>query len=152
MQVFARHAIPRSWGPLTRLKAATGRTALDRRLARGADPGSDRELACRAQVLRGWRVRRAFADGLERVVHDAERAGYLYYTAAIPVARDEVLAARRDLLRVAESLRAEPAANARGIAEVSLLLTDASGPLFTRHPAGTLCEAAFRAAFHLRAG
>jgi hypothetical protein len=69
---------------LTRLKAATGRTALDRRLARA-----------------------------------------------------EVLAARRDLLR---------------IAEVSLLLTDGAGPMFTQHPPGTLREAVFRAAFHVEAG
>jgi hypothetical protein len=68
----------------TRLKAATGRTALDRRLARA-----------------------------------------------------EVLAARRDLLR---------------IAEVSLLLTDGAGPMFTQHPPGTLREAVFRAAFHVEAG
>ena len=151
MAVFAGHGIPRSWGLLTRLKAATGRTELDRRLARGADPESSRELACRAHVLRGWRVRHAFADGLERVVREAETPSHRY-TAAVPVARDEVLAARNDLLRVAEALRAEPAGDVRGIAEVSLLLTDGSGPLFTEHPAGTLREAAFRAAFHLEAG
>ena len=70
----------------------------------------------------------------------------------MPVANEEVLAARHDLLRVADALRAEPPAEARGIAEVSLLLTDGAGPLFTEHPAGTLREAAFRAAFHLEAG
>jgi hypothetical protein len=45
-----------------------------------------------------------------------------------------------------------PPAEARGIAEVSLLLTDGAGPLFTEHPAGTLRESSFRAAFHLEAG
>jgi hypothetical protein len=68
------------------------------------------------------------------------------------LAREEVLTARHDLLRVAEALRAEPPGAVRGIAEVSLLLTDGSGPLFNEHPAGTLREAAFRAAFHLEAG
>jgi hypothetical protein len=136
---------------LTRLKAATGRTALDRRLARGADPDSSPELACRAHVLRGWRVRHAFADGLERVVREAEGPPHRY-TAAAPVAREKVLAARRDLLRIAEALGAETTAPVRSIAEVSLLLTDGAGPMFTQHPPGTLREAVFRAAFHVEAG
>jgi hypothetical protein len=150
MAAFASDGLPRRWGVLTRLKAMAGRHTLDRRLARGVDPETSRELACRAHVLRGWRVRHAFADGVERTVHEAEHPD-LRYSARIPVAREEVLAARGDLLRIAEALRAEPAGDARGIAEVALLLTDGSGPLFTRHPAGTLREAAFRAAFHLEA-
>jgi hypothetical protein len=151
MAVFASDGLRPRWGLLTRLKAATGRTALDRRLARGEDPESDRELACRAHVLRGWRVRHAFADGIVRIVHDAEHPDERY-SARVPVAREEVLAARHDLLRAAEALRAEPGGDARGIAEVALLLTDSSGPLSREHPAGTLREAAFRAAFHLEAG
>jgi hypothetical protein len=148
---FTSHAIPRRSGLLTRLKAATGRHALDRRLARGAEPEASPELACRARVLGGWRVRHSFADALERVVREAEHPDDRF-TAAIPVARDEVLAARDDLLRAARALRAEPRSNARGIAEVSLLLTDGAGPLFAAHPPGTLREVAFRAAFHLEAG
>jgi hypothetical protein len=72
MAAFTSHIVPRA-GLLTRLRAATGRHALDRRLARGADPDSSPELAC-------------------------------------------------------------------------------AGPMFTEHPAGTLRETAFRAAFHLEAG
>jgi hypothetical protein len=68
------------------------------------------------------------------------------------LAREEVLAARRDLLRIAEALRAETTAPVRSIAEVSLLLTDGAGPMFTQHPPGTLREAVFRAAFHVEAG
>ena len=127
------------------------RHTLDRRLAMGADPLESAALARRARALRGWRPRHAFADGIERVVHEAEHPDDRF-TAAIPVAREEVLSARGDLLRVAEALRAEPPCDVRGIAEVSLLLTDGSGPLFTRRPAGTLREAALRAAFHLEAG
>jgi hypothetical protein len=149
--VFTSHAIPRRTGVLTRLKAATGRHKLDRRLARGADPDASPELACRTRVLRGWRVRHSFADALERVVREAEHPDDRY-TAAIPVAHDEVLAARDDLLRAARGLRAEPPADVRGIAEVSLLLTDGAGPLFAEHPPGALREAAFQAAFHLEAG
>jgi hypothetical protein len=135
---------------LTRVKAAVGRTALDRRLARGVDAHASPELRRRAQVLRGWRARHAFAAGIEQVVHDAEHP-HRHYTAAVAVERDEVLAARGVLLRVAEALRDEPPGDVRGIAEVSLLLTDGTGPLFTRQAAGTLREAVFRAAFHLEA-
>jgi hypothetical protein len=112
---------------------------------------SDRQLVCRAHVLRGWRLRHAFDDGIGRIAREAEHPD-LRYSARVPVAREEVLAARGDLLRIAEALRAEPPGDARGIAEVAMLLTDGSGPLFTRQPAGTLREAAFRAAFHLEAG
>ena len=125
MAVFASDGLPWRWGVLTRLKAATGPTALDRRLARGADPEASRELACRAHVLRGWRVRHAFADGIERIVTEAEHPDHRY-SARVPVAREEVLAARPDLMRVAEALRAEPPVTVR--------------------------EAVFRAPIHLEAG
>ena len=48
-----------------------------------------------------------------------------------------MLAARSDLLRLAAALRAEPGPPVRGIAAVSLLLTDGTGPLFAPHPAGS---------------
>jgi hypothetical protein len=139
------------WGLVTRIKAATGRLALDRRLADGAAPASSPELARRAQVLSGWRTRHALADGLERVVTEAV-APPRHHGADVPVQRDEVLAAQAELLRLATALRAEPAPAARGVAEASLLLIDGSGPVFSPHPPGTLREAAFRAAFHAEAG
>ena len=150
MAVFTSHGIPHRWALLTRIKAATGRATLDRRLAHGTDPSATQEMACRAGVLHRGRVRHALADGLEHVVLEAEHPDHRF-SAAVPVARDEVLAARDELLRVAGLLRAEPPGGVRGIAEVSLLLTDGSGPLFAEHPPGTLREAAFRAAFHLEA-
>jgi hypothetical protein len=67
------------------------------------------------------------------------------------VVRGEVRRARQELLRLVEALRAEPPGHVRGIAAVSLLLTDGAGPLFAEHPTGTLREAALRAAFHLEA-
>jgi hypothetical protein len=142
---------PRSSGLITRLKAFTGRLELDRRLAAGANPDTSPELARRAHVLRGWRVRHHLADSLEQVIVEAvapprERG------AAIPVQREEVLAAQRDLLRLVAALRSEPPAPVRGIAAVSVLLTDGTGPVYAPHPHGTLREAAFRAAFHAEAG
>jgi hypothetical protein len=151
---MAAHAgmnVPRSWGLRARLKAFTGRMELDRRLAAGETPSAGPELARRAYVLRHWRVRHRLADGLEALVIDAvappHEAG-----ATVPVQRTAVLAAQHDLLRLARALRSEPAPPVRGIAMVSILLTDGSGPVFAPHPIVTLAELAFQAAFHAEAG
>jgi hypothetical protein len=75
------------------------------------------------------------------------------FTAAIPIRRQEVRAARTDLQRLATALRAEPAPHVRAVAAASLLLTDGDSPLFNRYcPPGTLREEAFRAAYHAEAG
>jgi hypothetical protein len=139
------------WGLLARIKAATGRFALDQRLAAGEQPSSRPELARRAQVLSGWRTRHALADGLERVVMEAV-APPRHHGADVPVQREEVLAAQDVLLRLATALRAEPAPPVRAVAEASLLLIDGTGPVFSPYPPGALREAAFRAAFHAEAG
>ena len=149
---MAAHAYnPGRWDLLTRIKTATGRLALDRRLAEGANPGSRPELARRAAVLSGWRTRHALAAGIERIVAEAV-APPRAHGADVPVQRDEVLAAQAELLRLAAALRAESAAGVRGVATASLLQTDGTGPVFAPHPSGTLREAASQAAFHAEAG
>ncbi len=151
MAAHAGMSVPCSWGLRARLKAFSGRMELDRRLAAGETPSRCPELARRAYVLQHWRVRHRLADGLERLVIDAvappQEAG-----TAVPVEREAVLAAQHDLLRLVRVLRSEPAPPVRGIAMVSILLTDGSGPVFAPHPVGTLAELAFQAAFHAEAG
>jgi len=136
---------------VTRLKAVAERAELDRELARGVSPSTNPELARRAEVLRSRRVRRRLADGLEHVLVEAV-APTRGQTAAVPVQRDEVLLARRDLSRLAWALRSEPAPPVRAIAAASVLLTDGAGPMFASYPHGTLAEAAFQAAFLAEAG
>jgi hypothetical protein len=136
---------------LTRLKVATHHLELDARLAAGENPDGSPELARRAYDLQSRRVRQRLSDGLEVAVVEAVAPPY-DHGAAVPVQRDEVLAAEHDLLRLARALRSEPAPPVRGIAAVSLLLTDGTGPLFAPHSHGTLSELAFRAAFHVEAG
>jgi hypothetical protein len=151
---MAAHAdinAPRSWSLRTRLKAVTHPLELDTRLASGENPDSCPELARRAHVLRGWRVRHRLAAGVEKTVVEAVAPPY-EHGAAIPVQREAVLAAQHDLLRLVRVLRSEPAPPVQAIATVSLLLTDGTGPLFAPHPQGTLSEAAFQAAFHAEAG
>ena len=133
-----------------------GRLALDRRLANGEDPGRSPRLARRAQELTRRRNRRTLSEGLVRVVGAASRPSRPR-AAAVPVQRDAVLEARRDLLRLAAALRDEPAPDVRAIAEASLLVTDGGGPVFVPHAAGTLRRAALQAvsraeAHHAEAG
>ena len=136
---------------VTRLKAATERADLDRELAHGVSPSASPALARRAQVLRSRRVRRRLADGLDAVLVEAV-APSRGQTAAVPVQRQEVLLAQRDLSRLARALRSESAPSVRAIAAASVLLTDGTGPVFASYPRGTLAEAALQAAFLAEAG
>jgi hypothetical protein len=142
---------PRSWGLRTWLKVATHPLELDTRLAAGENPTSCPELARRAYILRGWRVRHRLADGIEKTVVEAVAPPY-EHGAAVPVQREEVLTAQHDLLRLIRALRSEPAPPVEAIATVSLLLTNGAGPMFAPHPHGTLSEVVFQAAFHAEAG
>jgi hypothetical protein len=151
MAAHAGTSMPRTWGLRARLKAFVGRLELDRRLAAGEPPTAAAELARRAYVLQQWRVRHRLADGLERAVIEAVAPAH-DPSAAVPVQRDEVLAAQHDLMRLVRALRSEPAPSVRAIAAVSQLLTDGTGPVFAPHPHGTLSEAASQAAFHAEAG
>jgi hypothetical protein len=146
MAAHADQTSLRTGGFIARVKAFTDRLGLDRRLATGTSPDASPQLARRADVLRGWRVRHQLADSLEHVLMEALAPGR-DNGAAVPVQRDAVLAAQRDVLRLVRALRSEPAAPVRAVATVSLLLTDGSGPLFVPYPQGTLGEVLFRAAF-----
>jgi hypothetical protein len=151
---MAAHAdlhVPRSRGLVARLRAHTARLELDHALATGADPRTTAPLARRAEVLRRRRVRERLARGLERIVAEAAAPPH-EHGADVPVQREEVLAARRDLLRLVAALRSAPGPGVRCIATVSLLLTDGTGPVFAPYPHGTLRQAAFQAAFQAEAG
>jgi hypothetical protein len=65
-------------------------------------------------------------------------------TAAIPVNRREVLAARTELLLLAAALRGASHPDPRGVAGAELLLTDGAGPVFAPCPPGSLRRAVRR--------
>jgi hypothetical protein len=64
-----------------------------------------------------------------------------HFTAAVPVRRQAVLDARTELLLLAAALRGAPDPEPRGIAMVSLLLSDGAGPIFAEHPPNALRDA-----------
>ena len=108
----------------TRLRASS----LDAELAAGASPESSITLALRAGQLSRPSYRRLLSHGLARVVAAAERDPAAARKA--PVNRVAVRGARAELEAVAERLGAAGPVGVRGVARVSGLLTDGTGPLY----------------------
>jgi hypothetical protein len=113
------------------------RRALDARLARGALPSSSPELAHRARQLLSPRCRRSFASGIQRIVEAADDPSGSF-TAAVPVRGREILAARAELIDIADLLRFEDELQVRGLALLEQFLTSGDSPLFHPSPEESL--------------
>jgi len=103
--------------------------ALDRRLAAGADPGADPALSLRARRLTSARHRSDLAVDFDRALRSAQKRS-TPFTAAVPLRRREVLAARPWLLQLAERLRSDDPVRAQGVLLAERLLTDGNGPFY----------------------
>jgi hypothetical protein len=116
---------------------------LDRRLAAGECCDRGGRLAERARFLTGARSREHLASSLREIVSVAEdpprRDGI------VPLARAEVSASAYELRLLASRLQAPAPVDPRGVAEVRLLLTDGSGPLYNRRAETPLDVAAVAA-------
>ena len=126
------------------------RGALDRSIARGADPNASPELSRRARQLRSPRRRAALAQGIRNLI-DAAEEPRRPYTAAVPLQRREILREREALLQLAADLVSDDQLGARGIALVDRMLTDGSSPVYSPGAEGELRRALThaRAALHL---
>lgn len=144
--VRARDAAP--W-PRDALRRAWRRSAIDRLLALGADPASGTAVARRAAALERPRTRRRLAAALRSAVRSAERGRGL--SAAAPLQRAEVHAARAELLSLATALAGAPAPRARGVALAQRLVTTPESPLHAPSPPGALARAAAEASAALAA-
>jgi hypothetical protein len=127
-----------------RVRAHVQGLELTRRLAAGADPSLDPALAARAARLTSPRERRATVERLERVLRDAEAPPFAL-SAAAPLQRDAILAARPFLVGLVDDLRTTEDPRPTGLARAELLLTDGCGPLYAPSPPGTLAGLVFRA-------
>jgi hypothetical protein len=134
----------RAWPVSVRLLVRLRRTSLDRELAAGADPCTNLQLACRARELCRPSLRRRLGADLERAV-DAARVPAPLLTASIPLDRYAISECERLLLVLAEDLRSDRPAYARGVALTRLLLTDGDSPLYAPSEPRRL-EAAARSA------
>jgi len=113
-----------------RLVARWRALKLDRAIADGAAPTTDAALALRAQALVGRRTRRDLSHTLERILRQSAVPASL--GPRMVARRDRVYDAKDDLALLARRLGSATQVDARGVARVRVLLSDASGPLYWR--------------------
>jgi hypothetical protein len=102
---------------------------LDRELAAGVPSWQSALHAARSRQLTADRSRRALARGLDALVERADWPSPRV-TAAVPPCSEQVREARPLLFRAAARLRGAAPVDARGVAQLRLLLCDGTGPCF----------------------
>jgi hypothetical protein len=112
-----------------RIRVAVRRRALDKALARGDSPLRSDVYALRARQLVERRSRERLAEALERLVERAERTPSP--SAIVWLPKREIIDARTELLSLARRLRDARPVYACGVAMVSQLVCDGTGPAFT---------------------
>jgi len=120
----------------TRLSARLKRRTLDQELSRGADPCGTPVRALRATELTGTQVRYRTAEQLEQLAtfHDQPHvARFGPRRAAAEVNQDR-------LARLAQRLRDDRPVAARGMASLSLALSDGTSPVYNDRDGRALAE------------
>jgi len=122
--------------PWERVKAGLCTHQLDEELARGASPEATAPLALRARTLAQETFRHNLARSARQILAEAQRAGpaplVLGGQPTIPVCRKRVRAAAAELTELIHRLQLPGPVPVRGVAQVSVLLGDANGPLYDR--------------------
>jgi hypothetical protein len=135
--------------PLDRLRARLRARALDRALAAGESSESEPAVALRARRLTEISKRAELARTLSQLVRRA-RAASSTATSQVPIARRAVLSAAEELLQLATELVTPGPVGAGGVAQVQLLISDGTGPLYNPNARIDLTTAAERAIEALR--
>jgi hypothetical protein len=113
----------------TGLRVRLHASSLERRLAAGEDPRTDRALELRAAQLVAARERRALAAAIERIVDEVDKPSAAI-SAAAPVCRAAIKRARPQLLELVSDLRSPWPVRAAGVVLVRRLLRDGASPLY----------------------
>lgn len=121
---------PRRATRIERLLAALHAGRLDHDLVAGASPEATVELALRGQTLVRPSERRALARSVQRLICEASRPTPQLFRSGSPIMREKVRAAANELASLVDRLLAPVPVSARGVAHVSVLLSDGAGPLF----------------------
>jgi hypothetical protein len=127
-----------------RLRARLSSHSLDRRLADGVPPERDAALTLRARRLVEPGTAALLARALQRVLRDAATPQTMLPT-GMPTRRRAVLDAAVEIEDLARRLVAPAPAAVRGIAQVGLLISDGTGPLYSAFSAEDLVAAVRRA-------
>jgi hypothetical protein len=115
---------------MLRARALGHRTHLDAELAAGADPARDPALGLRASQLTGAATRAAIATTLHHLLDEAERPDGVRAGVRPPLQRGAILAARADLLAIAERLTDAAPVTPRAAALAAQLVWDAGSPVY----------------------
>lgn len=115
--------------PALRLRVRLQRHKLDRQLAAGANPNASDRLRERGRQLVTEESRRSIAAGLRRFLDDAS-CGRVSLSSQVPIARNAIRDSRWDIEEIIERLDAPSYLCAQGLAQLSLLLTEGTSPLF----------------------
>jgi len=132
--------VMRPCGPADRLLAHVLGASLDRELAIGRAPEASRLLAARAQDIVSLRRRRALARDWDHLLAVASRAHGRRYPAR-PIRAGRITAAEPAIRELTRRLSAPSPVAACGVAMASVLLTDATGPVYNRSSGVTLAAA-----------
>ena len=143
-----RRLLLRPVGPWNRLLARLLAVSLDRRLAAGHPAESSPLLATRARTLVAPDERRTLASNWEHLL-DVTRTQPPRLVRRIPVCRDRIAAAESSVREMIVALVAPQPVPARGVATVSLLLGDGTGPLYNRRSPTDLVSALREATMRL---
>ena len=135
-------------GRRDRLLARALAVSLDRRLAAGQPAESSPLLATRAQTLVAPEERRTLASNWEHLL-DVTRTQPARLVRRVPVCRDRIAAAESSVRAMIVALVAPHPVPARGVATVSLLLGDGTGPLYNRRSPTDLVSALREATIRL---
>jgi hypothetical protein len=114
--------------------------SLDSQLAAGRAPESSAMLAARARHIVSLRRRQAAARNWDRLAEVAQR-GHGKSGPARPVRASQIAAAEPAIRELVRRLSAPLPVTARGVAMAKILLTDGTGPVYSRHSRVTLAAA-----------
>ena len=108
-----------------------GAASLDRQIASGLPPESNRLTAARAELLVSLPLRRSLAQNWRDLSAQAAR-GPTARSPRVSLCRDRIIAAHRDILAMLHALSTSLPVPAQGVAQASWLLSDGTGPLYNR--------------------
>ena len=110
---------------VTRIRAVS----LDTAIANGACPDSRAALSLRANRLISRRTRQRVARSIQRLLCESRRPPHRIHE-SVPICWHKVVSCRQLLEELANRLADPGPVDARGVAQLALLLTDGTSPLF----------------------